>query len=840
MTDGMEISGLQEKPQKVREVSEVKEQLDRAAYKPEEAKEEGDYKQAEALEKEFVAAVPPIEPSIIEIPEGTDPGRQGADGDQTYALKSDAATSLREFAETIDEKENQVGDTAGTSTVPGGSVIADAAEGMVALQSSTGNGGSAIDATNDAEPGDETSDDGTTSSADSSPEPPAVKGDLSSLGGPDSPGDFEDSSADRSAESSAIRVEPIEVVQEASNAAIDFSAVAEAAIINGTNLRATADGVATGHSYTVVETFVDPETGQEHVVLHNEWGEGSNEGSNTISFTELVDHWNTSDVDMQDTLEVTEIHSETLTDSEANLQYLMLQHDLQAQSRQFTMVSNILKVHRDTETSSIDNIRGDEDENETGDSADSPALTQEQISELESIQELINEGGGEADIDTLIQLVMFEVYESEEDQLNDILEDIKTSNEAKQKMREMITELNKQKNKMKESMREEYAGEIKGDAQLAAEMTESPGILEEAVVEGSDLRSTEDVTKELEEKLNEVGDDAQLANIDLQNALQKQQQAIQMMSQLSKILNDTAMAVVRKMSNGGSGSTDSSESSIDEPGETEDSQYEAEAAALVDAILAGEVPVDVKAVIQEVLRESYQDNYEDLEYFADKVKSYNEMKASIREEANILEDELSDWPDGESREITVTTWEEGEDSTYVKVEKTVTLTKEEAKNLLNSMEDMLEAGSDQDASEANSEVTESEYSYHLVEGRILVGEAALAESAVEELGGMVELGNIELLQLEMRLNEYKSFLEIMNEYYPKLLDLSDRFNRGEVPGDFTITIMQIGSGDDGGYAMFEMPIRADVATIASFFYAKDGRRLSEVIKDIEAEIAALT
>jgi hypothetical protein len=41
--------------------------------------------------------------------------------------------------------------------------------------------------------------------------------------------------------------------------------------------------------------------------------------------------------------------------------------------------------------------------------------------------------------------------------------------------------------------------------------------------------------------------DAQLANLDLQNALQKQQQTIQMLSTVSKNLNDTALAIIRKI-----------------------------------------------------------------------------------------------------------------------------------------------------------------------------------------------------------------------------------------------------------------------------------------------------
>jgi hypothetical protein len=53
--------------------------------------------------------------------------------------------------------------------------------------------------------------------------------------------------------------------------------------------------------------------------------------------------------------------------------------------------------------------------------------------------------------------------------------------------------------------------------------------------------------KGLEEKLNSVGDDAQLANVDLQNMLQKQQQTLQMMSNISKMLHDTALAIIRKI-----------------------------------------------------------------------------------------------------------------------------------------------------------------------------------------------------------------------------------------------------------------------------------------------------
>ena len=57
----------------------------------------------------------------------------------------------------------------------------------------------------------------------------------------------------------------------------------------------------------------------------------------------------------------------------------------------------------------------------------------------------------------------------------------------------------------------------------------------------------QDHIKSVEERLATVGDDAQLANIDLQNALQRQQQLLQTMSNVSRMLHDTSMAVARNL-----------------------------------------------------------------------------------------------------------------------------------------------------------------------------------------------------------------------------------------------------------------------------------------------------
>ena len=82
--------------------------------------------------------------------------------------------------------------------------------------------------------------------------------------------------------------------------------------------------------------------------------------------------------------------------------------------------------------------------------------------------------------------------------------------------------------------------EVKYDAAGVATLIES----QEAKMS---LEALEAEIRKWEEKLNSIGDDAQLANVDLQNMLQKQQQTLQMLSNISKMLYDTALAVIRKI-----------------------------------------------------------------------------------------------------------------------------------------------------------------------------------------------------------------------------------------------------------------------------------------------------
>ncbi len=66
-------------------------------------------------------------------------------------------------------------------------------------------------------------------------------------------------------------------------------------------------------------------------------------------------------------------------------------------------------------------------------------------------------------------------------------------------------------------------------------------------LEHASLEEWRAYVSDLEQQLSTVGSDAQLATIDLQNSLQKQQQTLQTMSNMAKNLHDTARAVIRKV-----------------------------------------------------------------------------------------------------------------------------------------------------------------------------------------------------------------------------------------------------------------------------------------------------
>jgi len=162
------------------------------------------------------------------------------------------------------------------------------------------------------------------------------------------------------------------------------------------------------------------------------------------------------------------------------------------------------------------------------------------------------------DVNALVQQVLRESYMQNTEDLRHYAEKVRSFNEQKALIRDYLSELRQHSTESREAA---IAGGVTGDDLETAGLTSGfsfsmSGDNEAAAqalgltggLEGADtIQGVDDLIAKWEDKLNTIGDDAQLANVDLQNMLQKQQQTLQMMSNISKALHDTAMAIIRKI-----------------------------------------------------------------------------------------------------------------------------------------------------------------------------------------------------------------------------------------------------------------------------------------------------
>ena len=157
---------------------------------------------------------------------------------------------------------------------------------------------------------------------------------------------------------------------------------------------------------------------------------------------------------------------------------------------------------------------------------------------------------GPVDVNALVQWVLREAYMENTKDLHFYAEKVQYFNEVKKCLRE---ELTRARDALTANAGNEDTDPLTGGNFVGNDInTQAFGELSDIVGEGTGTVSTtkaelDTYIQKMEETLNSVGDDAQLANVDLQNMLQKQQQTLQMQSNISKMLHDTAMAVIRKI-----------------------------------------------------------------------------------------------------------------------------------------------------------------------------------------------------------------------------------------------------------------------------------------------------
>ncbi len=147
--------------------------------------------------------------------------------------------------------------------------------------------------------------------------------------------------------------------------------------------------------------------------------------------------------------------------------------------------------------------------------------------------------GSNMDVNALVQFVLRTAYQETNADLQHYAEKVKLFNELKKEIREEISRL-----------RDFQSSLERGDRQTDLRPNMSVWRLTSNYRPTAVIRSTDPldaILSKWEEELQTIGDDAQLANVDMQNMLQKQQQTMQAMSCMSKMLHDTAIAIIRKI-----------------------------------------------------------------------------------------------------------------------------------------------------------------------------------------------------------------------------------------------------------------------------------------------------
>lgn len=169
------------------------------------------------------------------------------------------------------------------------------------------------------------------------------------------------------------------------------------------------------------------------------------------------------------------------------------------------------------------------------------------------------------DMDALISLVMFELVKSQEQDLKEMANEMQKMNRVKEQQRNYINQLNKRKAAMKDQLKEQIK---KG---VAPPLVQKQVAVQKIQVQTAKTRSlnipytktpvlpvpkdpvkmsNSEVQTEIlaaEARLKILQDMSQLDQLSLQDAMQKQQQMIQTISNVMKTQQDTSQAIIRNI-----------------------------------------------------------------------------------------------------------------------------------------------------------------------------------------------------------------------------------------------------------------------------------------------------
>ena len=168
------------------------------------------------------------------------------------------------------------------------------------------------------------------------------------------------------------------------------------------------------------------------------------------------------------------------------------------------------------------------------------------------------------DIDVLIHLVMFELWESEESALKEILEEMHRMNQAKKKQRDYIDHLKKQKDDLKTEMRGEYEALKKHPSTTRAQkqarvVQKSPKIattrhlgIKYPITPAITYKDTKNMTlveldkylEEMEHEMDSLGGLSEELSLKLQIMTERRSKIIQTLSNILKKISKTSDTII--------------------------------------------------------------------------------------------------------------------------------------------------------------------------------------------------------------------------------------------------------------------------------------------------------
>lgn len=159
----------------------------------------------------------------------------------------------------------------------------------------------------------------------------------------------------------------------------------------------------------------------------------------------------------------------------------------------------------------------------------------------------LQDGKYPVDVHALVQQVLREAYLASSGDLKDQAEKVAGMNAQKKAVREHLSRLRSADAQLTTDPTVDAATAFRGTTSVGEPRFLEGVHISDADFAGMDANARKQAIKNADEVLNTLGDDSQLAQLQLQDTMQKQQQMIQLMSNISKMLHDTAMAIIRKI-----------------------------------------------------------------------------------------------------------------------------------------------------------------------------------------------------------------------------------------------------------------------------------------------------